>query len=154
AIERALEFQPVRVYGSSGSIHALAQVAQWQETGESIEHINGHVLETAVLQRLTRQLSRMDLEEREALRGIDTQRASIIVPGAMVLEHVLQQSGLDGIVLSDFGVREGLVTDYIASHAEEITAADRIEDVRLRSVVALANKFKSNLPHSEHVARL
>ena len=145
---------PVRVYGSSGSIHALAQAAHALDTGLALAQLNGHVLTRDALERVTRRLQRMRLEERERLPGIDGPRAEIIVPGALVLLHVLETLGADGIVISDFGVREGLVTDYLVSHAREVTALEPIEDVRLRSVMALLTKFFPESRHSQHVARL
>jgi exopolyphosphatase/guanosine-5'-triphosphate,3'-diphosphate pyrophosphatase len=154
AIEKVLEFRPGRVYGSSGSIHALARAVHWEEEGEEIEHINGHVLQLDSLRRLSRRLARMTEQERQALRGLDAKRAEIIVPGAMVLEHVLEEVGADEIVVSDFGVREGLVSDYIEYHAEEISALDDVGDVKLRSVLGLLHKFHSDGPHPRHVAQL
>jgi len=59
----------------------------------------------------------------------------------MVLAEVLGRLELDGITISDFGVREGLVTDWLASHARELTTLERVEDLRLRSVIQLAQKF-------------
>lgn len=154
ALAKVLELEPTAVYGSSGSIHALAQAVAWQERGAGIEHINGHVLPLEGLQRLTRELAQMDESERAALRGLDTKRAEIILPGAVVLQHVLQEVGADGITISDFGVREGLVIDYLERHAEEISALDKVQDVRLRSVYGLLRKFHDDERHLEHVAML
>jgi exopolyphosphatase / guanosine-5'-triphosphate,3'-diphosphate pyrophosphatase len=154
ALERVIEHAPQRVYGSSGSIHALAQVAHWFEHGETIVHINGHVLTARELERVSRRLARMTVEERERVPGVDAKRAEIILPGALVLEQVLDEVGADAITVSDFGVREGLVTDYITAHAEEITSLDQVEDVRLRSVLALLKKFNADGPHPRHVAKL
>ena len=146
-----------RVYGCSGSIHALAQLAHYADEGGPIAHLNGHVLAYASLERLTRRLQRMPLAARERLAGIDARRAEIIVPGARVLAHVLARIGADAIVMSDFGVREGLVTDYLASHAGEISALGNVEDLRLRSVLQLLQKFQPEerqTRHARHVARL
>ena len=154
AIERVRELKPVAVYGSSGSIHALAQAAHWEEEGGPIEHVNGHVLSLASLERLTRRLARMSEAERHALKGLDAKRAEIILPGAVVLQHVLEKVGADGIVISDFGVREGLVSDYLEFHAAELSALDEVEDLRLRSVLALLQKFQMDGPHPRQVAEL
>lgn len=144
---------PRRAYGSSGSIHALAHIAHFEATGEAITQINGHVLALEALAKLTRKLTRLSAAEREKLPGIDAKRAEIIVPGALVLTHVLEELGLDGITISDYGVREGLVGDWIARHAREL-ARPAAEDLRLRSVVQLAEKFQVDLPHAEHVTKL
>jgi len=149
--------QPVRVYGSSGSIHALAQLAHIDATGAAIDHFNGHVLTTAALERVTRRLQRMPLAARERLPGLDAKRAETIVPGALVLSHILKTLQAEGIVMSDFGVREGLVTDYLASHAGEIRELGDVEDLRLRSVLQLLQKFQPDerqTRHARHVARL
>jgi exopolyphosphatase/guanosine-5'-triphosphate,3'-diphosphate pyrophosphatase len=148
------ELKPVRVYGSSGSIHAAAQVAHWIETGQTLDQINGHVVTRAALARVARRLHRMTLEEREHLPGVDGPRAEIIIPGVQVLLHVLESVGADRLTLSDYGVREGLVTDYISWHADEISTLDKIEDLRLRSVLGLLAKFQADGRHPRHVARL
>jgi exopolyphosphatase/guanosine-5'-triphosphate,3'-diphosphate pyrophosphatase len=153
-LEKVAEHEPSRVYGSSGSIHALAQVAHWMDNGTGIEMINGYVLSLDQLDRLIKRLARMTIAERERLPGIDAKRAEIILPGALVLRHVLEEVEADGITISDFGVREGLVTDYIAFHAEEISALEQVEDLRLRSVIALLKKFNADGNHPRHVARL
>ncbi len=153
-LEAVAEHEPVAAYGSSGSIHALAHVAHWMEYGQPIRQINGHVLSLDALQRLTRRLRKMSVAERERLPGIDAKRAEIIVPGAEVLSTVLSRLGLEEITVSDFGVREGLVTDWLASHAQEVSRLDQVENLKLRSVLQLASKFEPNLPHAQHVAKL
>jgi exopolyphosphatase/guanosine-5'-triphosphate,3'-diphosphate pyrophosphatase len=145
---------PERIYGSSGSIHALAHAACFAETGRPLAQINGHVLERDALARLARRFQRMSLEERERLPGIDARRAEIILPGALVLLHVLDALDASSITLSDFGVREGLVIDYLLSHAREVTTLETVESLRLRSVLALLTKFLPQSRHSLHVAKL
>ena len=154
ALERVAEADPVRAYGSSGSIHALAQMAHTLEHGSPIAHMNGHVLRRDALARISRRIARLSLAERERLPGLDQRRAEIIVPAALTLLHVLETLGLDGITVSDFGVREGLVTDYIEHHADEVTRLAPIEDLRLRSVVQLLAKFQADGPHPRHVTKL
>jgi exopolyphosphatase/guanosine-5'-triphosphate,3'-diphosphate pyrophosphatase len=149
---RALK--PVQVYGSTGSIHAVAQIAHALETGAPLQHLNGHVLAAASLDRLVSRIVRMSQEERERLPGIDAARAEILVPGAVVLSELLSELPARRITLSDFGVREGLVTDYLTFHAREITALQQVEDLRLRSVYALLAKFVTDVTHPRHVARL
>ncbi len=151
------EFKPRHLYGSSGSIHALASLAHLDETGEPLEQINGHVLTAEQLQRLTRRLRRMPLEERMALPGIDASRAEILLPGAMVLAHVLATLDAPGITVTDFGVREGLVTDYVAAHPREISTVGTGDDLRMRSVLQLLHKFQPeerHLGHARHVTSL
>lgn len=142
------------VYGSSGSIHALAEAAWWMEQGTRLGQINGHFLAIGSLQRLSRRLQRMPRIERERFPGMDATRAEIIVPGAMVLEHVLETLGADGIILSDYGVREGLVTDYLLRHPREASSLEQVESLKMRAVLQLLSRFQVNEQHAHHVAHL
>ena len=157
ALDAVVALAPARVYGSSGSIHALAELAHLRDTGRLLAHLNGHVLTRSSLERLLRRLERMSLAERGKLPGLDLRRAEIIVPGAVVLAHILETLGADSITISDFGVREGLVIDYLTSHGREIRAIGDVQDLRLRSVLQVVQKFQPEerqLRHARHVARL
>ena len=142
------------VFGSSGSIHALAHAAHWFERGERLRQINGCVLTADALRRTTRRLVDMPRGQREKLPEVDALRAEILVPGALVLLEVLEQAKADAITISDFGVREGLVTDWLLNHTQEVSALDEVEDLRLRSVLGLLAKFGPAGPHTQHVADL
>jgi exopolyphosphatase/guanosine-5'-triphosphate,3'-diphosphate pyrophosphatase len=153
AIKTILAYRPVRVLGSSGSIHALAEISSWLETGSRIEHINGYLLTTASLERLTRRLRRLPLAERQKLRGLESKRAEIITPAAVLLTHLLKELKADGITLSDFSLREGLVIDYVEHHPDEMNAHE-VSDLRLRSVLQLLTRMHHQQQHPAHIARL
>jgi exopolyphosphatase/guanosine-5'-triphosphate,3'-diphosphate pyrophosphatase len=144
----------IEVFGSSGSVHALAHATHWFERGERLRQINGYVLTADALRRSTRRLVRMPRAQREKLPEVDSLRAEILVPGALVLLEVLEQAKADAITLSDFGVREGLVTDWLQNHTQEVSALGQVEDLRLRSVLALLAKFGPSGPHTQHIAEL
>ncbi|MEP7028457.1 MAG: HD domain-containing protein, partial [Candidatus Eisenbacteria bacterium] len=146
--------QPGQVYGSSGSIHALAFASRALEGGDPIAQLNGHVLTRRALTRVLAWLEGMSVAERARIPGIDPKRAEIIVHGGIVLLHVLEEVKADGITLSDFGVREGLLADEIARHAREISQLDAVEDLRLRSVLQLLERFRGDEMHARHVTGL
>ena len=145
---------PEVIYGSSGSIHALAELAYFEGHRRDLPQLNGHVLPLTDLAALTRRLEEMPCEERERLPKIDATRAEILVPGAIVLEQVLRLTGADGITLSDFGVREGLVTDWLRRHASELRSVEGTGDLRLRSALGLLARFEPEGRHARHVAHL
>ena len=153
-LEKASKEKPRQAFGSSGSIHALANLAHWEETGGPITHVNGHHLSLESLKRTGMELQAMTTEERASLPAIDAPRAEIIVAAAVVLEHVLEELDLDGITLSDFGVREGQVNDFVLGHAGEISSARTVSDLRLRSVQQCLSRFGLDLRHPSHVAQL
>lgn len=143
-----------KVFGSSGSIHALAQIAAALDTGRPLAQVNGAVLTRTRLQRLARSLAKMTVPERERLPGIDARRAETIVAAASVLVRILQALRAPSITLTDFGVREGLVFDYAAQHATDLAGPGMDDDLRARSVLQLARKFTPDLRHAAHVVDL
>jgi exopolyphosphatase/guanosine-5'-triphosphate,3'-diphosphate pyrophosphatase len=96
----------------------------------------------------------MSQAERAALPGIDEARAEILVPGALVLEQVLRLTGAKSIRLSDYGVREGLVVDWLRRHARELSTIEAAGDLRMRSVLGLLGRFDTDGRHCRHVATL
>jgi exopolyphosphatase/guanosine-5'-triphosphate,3'-diphosphate pyrophosphatase len=146
--------KPADVFGSSGSIHALAHVANQMDGKGGIAQLNGHRLTLKSLQRCVKALESMALSDRAKLPGIDAPRAEILVHGGIVLAHVLEAVGASGITLSDFGVREGLLADYIGRNGKEIVRLDREPDLKLRSVLELLEKFRGDEAHARHVAKL
>lgn len=155
ALEAVMREKPQAAFGSSGSIHALAQAIYWAETQQNLSQINGHFLPVASLEQFTQYLQGTTTSERASFPGIDARRAEIIVPAAMTLLHVLKTVGVDGMTVSDFGVREGLVTDFIETHGSEVTQLEKIADLRMRSVMRLLSKFhQTDDPHPHHVAKL
>jgi len=145
---------PEVVYGSSGSIHALAELAHVAQQGRQLPQLNGHALELEALAALTRRLEGMTQEERESLPGIDEARAEILLPGALVLEQVLRLTDASRITLSDYGVREGLVVDWLLRHARELSTIESASDLRMRSVLGLLARFVPDDRHARHVAAL
>jgi exopolyphosphatase/guanosine-5'-triphosphate,3'-diphosphate pyrophosphatase len=153
ALKQVAALAPARALGSSGSIHAMGHVVEWLEHGRPLEQVNGHVVRTASLERAVRALARMTAAERERLPCLEAARARIIVAGGLVLVHLLRKLGMDSITLSDDGVREGLIADWIASESKT-SGLGAVEDLRLRSVLALLARFQADGPHPRHVARL
>jgi exopolyphosphatase/guanosine-5'-triphosphate,3'-diphosphate pyrophosphatase len=142
------------VFGSSGSIHALAELAHLEQHGRPLPQLNRHAFGLDALADLTRRLERMSQAERAALPGIDEARAEILVPGALVLEQVLRLTGAKSIRLSDYGVREGLVVDWLRRHARELSTIEAAGDLRMRSVLGLLGRFDADGRHCRHVAAL
>ena len=73
--------------------------------------VQGHHLDAAAIHRLTAWLAALPLAERARLPGLEPARADVIVPGAIVLASALAGLGLPAAVVSDTGLREGILLD-------------------------------------------
>jgi exopolyphosphatase/guanosine-5'-triphosphate,3'-diphosphate pyrophosphatase len=75
--------------------------------------VQGHRLALATIHRLTARLAALPLAERARLPVLEPGRADVIVPGAIVLAAALSGLDLPAAVVSDAGLREGVLLDAV-----------------------------------------
>jgi exopolyphosphatase/guanosine-5'-triphosphate,3'-diphosphate pyrophosphatase len=79
--------------------------------------IQGHRLTAAAIDSLIARLAALPLAERARTPGLEPGRADIIVPGALVLAAAVTGLDVPHAVVSDAGLREGILLDAIAWRA-------------------------------------
>jgi exopolyphosphatase/guanosine-5'-triphosphate,3'-diphosphate pyrophosphatase len=143
-----------RVIGTSGTILSIGAVASAAERGGPPPELRNLRVGAKQIRRLRKDVTRLDLESRLAIPGLDPRRADLVVAGAVLLDTILRRLGAGDLTLCDLALREGLVIDYIRRHQKEIAQADRIPDIRRRSTLELAERCGYLAPHAQQVARL
>lgn len=137
------------MYGSSGTIQSLAEIARQNIHSGNPEYRS--LLKLGDLKQVVSDLCAMTLDERRKMPGMNPKRADIITAGAAILDTILTDLGIEEIRISDRELRDGLLVDYLQrlNHPlmDEISA-------RKRSVLRLARKCNSDESHSETVARI
>ncbi|MGH7278479.1 MAG: hypothetical protein ACREJG_07300, partial [Candidatus Rokuibacteriota bacterium] len=79
--------------------------------------VQGHRLRRDAIERLLRELGARTVAERAALPCVEPGRAEVIVHGIAVLTAAMEAAAADALVVSDFGLREGLVVEALAPAA-------------------------------------
>jgi exopolyphosphatase/guanosine-5'-triphosphate,3'-diphosphate pyrophosphatase len=143
-----------RVIGTSGTILALGTMAAVDEAGEPPEELRNLRVPSKQIRRVREKVTTLPLAERLRLPGLDPRRADIIVAGAVLLDTILKHLKAGEITLCDLALREGLVLDYIHQHSHDISRADRIPNVRRRSVVELAERCSYWAEHAGQVQKM
>lgn len=138
------------VIGSSGTIENLAEVAAqmfykrpWQRDD---------VLSYAQLKQVVAMLGALPLAERRKVPGLNPERADIIMAGAAILDACMQELALPGLRVTDRGLREGLLVDYLLRHG--YTSLSEHMSVRTRSVLHLGRACQFDEAHARTTARL
>ena len=149
AVQRVRPLKYDFAVASSGTALNLANVAAHRFFGRELKREDTLTLRN--LKEIARELCDLPLKERRKVEGLNPSRADIIVSGAAVLETFMDELELDEIRLSERGLRDGLVIDYL----------DRIEDARPkegsfreRSIVQLGRTFQFDEAHARHVMQL
>jgi exopolyphosphatase/guanosine-5'-triphosphate,3'-diphosphate pyrophosphatase len=86
--------------------------------------------------------------------GLEEQRRAELLPaGSTMLVTALELFDLDGLMVSDWALREGIVLDAVRSH-DPSDWSDDPRALRRASVASLARRCNSDVAHTTHVARL
>ena len=139
--------------GSSGTIATLAEMAAMKATGTRPRSVSNLTLTIDQLDDLVADIVAAPTPEaRTELPGLDASRADIILAGAIILEQVMHELGLDELVVSDYALREGVLLDtWRRRHGGSL---HHLSDLRRKSVLSLAEVMDEDQPHSTQVARL
>lgn len=96
--------------GTAGTITTLAAIDQGMAEYDPAR-INGVVLERDFVDDIVVKLGSLALEDRKAIRGLEPGREDIILAGAMVTQEIMQRFRHTSMLVSDWGLREGIVLD-------------------------------------------
>jgi len=97
--------------GTAGTITTLAAMAQKLPAYEPAR-IHNYVLKLDTIQALEQLLLERCKLNRVGLPGLEPGREEVIVAGAIVLRTILETLGGIHVLVSDFGLREGVLIDF------------------------------------------
>jgi exopolyphosphatase/guanosine-5'-triphosphate,3'-diphosphate pyrophosphatase len=152
--KRTRDVEIRRLIGTSGTVLNLAAIALQMDGGTAPERLHGITLRAKDVQRVRKLLVRSDREERQSLPGLDRRRVDTIVPGAILIDHVMRRLEVAELTTCEWALREGVLLDFIRGHRREIEENETIPDPRRRSVVHLGRRLNFEETHSQQVARL
>jgi len=103
------------VAGTAGTITTLAAMDQALAEYDPAR-INGYILTRASVDRLVNTLSVSTLDARRTIAGLESGREDIILAGAIVAQEIMGRCGARQMLVSDWGLREGIVFDLYEKH--------------------------------------
>lgn len=101
---------PAALIGTAGTITTLTAMHLGMNEYDP-ERINGSRLTKQVIDRLVASLAAKDLLERRVMKGLEPGREDIILAGAVVVQEVMERAGAADLLVSEGGLREGIVLD-------------------------------------------
>ena len=136
--------------GSSGTIENLAAVAMRRYADRRLQR--NDELTASNLRETVRELGAIPLKERRRVPGLNPERADIVISGAAILEAFMEALDIPAIRISERGLREGLLMDYLIRHGHAPALQDL--SVRRRSVFDLGRTCHFEEPHARTTAQL
>jgi exopolyphosphatase/guanosine-5'-triphosphate,3'-diphosphate pyrophosphatase len=108
ALRDAPQYPAQTVVGIAGTVTTLAAVSLRMSRYDA-GRIHGYLMSTDILRHVTPMLSVMTTAQRSEVAGLDPKRADVIVAGGLIAEGVLHHLSAREMLVSDRGVRWGLV---------------------------------------------
>jgi exopolyphosphatase / guanosine-5'-triphosphate,3'-diphosphate pyrophosphatase len=104
---------PLTVVGIAGTFTTLAAIEKKLER-YSHSQVHGSVLKIAEIRRQIKMLEEKSIAERANIVGLEPNRADVIFAGACLIEQILVLVAANQVIVSDQGVRYGLLQECLA----------------------------------------
>lgn len=140
---------PAGVVAVGGTIRALARIIAADEGTWLPATINQLPITTSEVAAMRDRLVRMAPEDREEVPGMKDKRADRIHVAAIILASALEALRVEEFLLSDWGLREGVLLEAVGA-----IAPPSAEVLRQREVDRMRAQFTPGDPHLAHVAEL
>lgn len=146
----AREWHGAQVIGSGGTFTNLAGMHLARQGMLTARTVHGTRLTRVDLEHIIDGVATMSPAERLKVAGLNRERADIILAGLCVAAEVLARLDARELVISRYGIREGLVLEaaLVAPRAAEPG------DARERSVRELGERCRFDASHASHVRDL
>ena len=100
--------QGVSLVGLAGTVSALSAIDQGLDTYDR-ERLHHHVLTLDRVESMTASLAAVTSEERRHVRGLEPERADVIVAGTVILAEIMRAFGFDECLTSEADILAGLI---------------------------------------------
>jgi exopolyphosphatase / guanosine-5'-triphosphate,3'-diphosphate pyrophosphatase len=132
--------------GLGGTLRNLASMAAARQH-YPLNTLHGFRLPRADLDESIELLATLPLRKRQKLAGLSSDRADIILSGALVIQAIMAHVGAATVTISVNGLREGLFFEHFWQHL----AYPVVDNVRRYGVLNMARTYRYDKRHASHV---
>ncbi len=138
-----------QLVGLGGTIRNLALIEAARQD-YPLDTLHGFKLTRDSVLESIDQFRSLPLKKRQKISGLKSDRADIILPGAMVLMALMNRLQLEELTISASGLREGVFFEKFWGHLDCAV----VPDIRRFSVLNLARNYHYDKIHANHVRYL
>lgn len=147
------------IVGSSGTMENIAEMIANQQSITSSVTLNELTYSVKDYKKFHKKFIKLNRDERQKQKGLDEKRVDIIAPGLVLLDFLIEKTGVKQVKISESALREGMILNFIKKEKDslelELLASRSIgTDPRRRSVFELVRKCDWHEKHSTHVTKM
>ncbi|MFZ5996064.1 MAG: hypothetical protein ACOYW7_01015 [Nitrospirota bacterium] len=98
------------IIATGGTATTIAAIDLGLGTYEG-DKVHSHRISTSKLQVILKELAQLPLIERSKIRGLEPERADIIIPGLLIFKTIMEMMQKEEAIVSDYGLLEGLLIE-------------------------------------------
>jgi exopolyphosphatase/guanosine-5'-triphosphate,3'-diphosphate pyrophosphatase len=134
---------------TGGAIEELAKMA-----GAPQKKNGTRTVSVAALRNLKEELQRLSLKQRMMRWGLYQDRADVVLPAAVVYEHLSVLSKQDTMLVPYAGTKEGILLDLVDRLTLNSSYTHRKEKQLMHLTLSLGRRYQFDQPHAQQVCRL
>lgn len=135
------------IIGVGGTVRNLAKMDQ-AHTNYQLARIHNYIIPRKRFDDNYNAIIKSSLANRRRMRGLSTERADIIVAGALIIRCLVEFAGGRDLIVSGCGLREGVFYEY---YGEKYGQGPVVQDILRASV---KNYLGTTECQPEHLARV
>ena len=148
-LKKAARKPDVQLVGLGGTIRNLASI-ETVRLAYPLNTLHGFSLSRSSIARSIKQLQELPLSARRKISGLNSDRADIILPGALVIHNIMERLQKKTLTISVNGLREGLFFEQFWQHLSYPV----VDNIRRFSVLNMARVYNYEKQHVAHVRYL
>jgi exopolyphosphatase/guanosine-5'-triphosphate,3'-diphosphate pyrophosphatase len=114
----------ITLVGTAGTITSLAAMAQRLAVYEPAR-IHNYTLTLETVKKLEHQLLSRRMDQRRGMPGLEPGREEVIAAGTLILTTIMELFGRHELLVSDLGLREGILIDLARKLQKTQSDSDR-----------------------------
>lgn len=141
------EIGKIPLIGVGGTFRNMAKIDQ-QKKNYPLSIIHNYQMTCKDFFQIFDLVKKTDLKKRMKISGLSKDRADIFVGASGAIATLIDYTGIQDVIISGSGVREGLIYNYLNENFQPI------EDSLEFSIQNILWKFNLNERHARHVYKL
>lgn len=113
--------EPATLIGTAGTVTTMAAMALHLQSYDPAR-VHGYCLRRPELERQIDRLRTSTRADRDTMAGLDPKRADVILAGACILDRIALTAYADEILVSDRGIRWGLLIERVEATTGRVPA--------------------------------
>jgi exopolyphosphatase/guanosine-5'-triphosphate,3'-diphosphate pyrophosphatase len=146
--------RPQMLIGSSGTFACISRMAVALRDGIIPDSLNQLAVHREDVEAIAAQIMTLNTSDRARLPGCDPRRTELLPAGVVVLSSIMEQTGLDELVMCEWALREGMIITAIGGSNGVDPNGDDPRAIRRSSVLSLCLRSSWRQGHARQVAAL